>query len=319
MTLDFDAAGVELENEVVRIICYWARIGVDSFRVDVANLKPYSFWQRVLSRVRDRFPSVWFLAEAKVGPTRSHALLRVGFASAYSIGSFCETAVEVRDWLKIESVAGGSYLPWTAFWVSTHDGQPFWLRDSLPSAFYARLAIGALVWPSWGCMSGFEGLEAGMVRDPMSWEFQPADKFGPVQRNYRGGSLMGDMIALFNHLRRILGLEYWRAHTDAVIVDGLLVIGKLDLMLPLCLIADFRGHLKAYKARIPARFSEAMYQGRYRNLLTGERVRLDHGSVAMSAPDLRDGFVLALNEAVYTELDLVAGDLLSRMRSHSHG
>ncbi|MDA3868136.1 MAG: alpha-amylase family glycosyl hydrolase [Salinivirgaceae bacterium] len=45
------------------ILVFWAHIGVDGFRVDMAEMVPVAFWHWVISAVKEQFPEVTFTAE----------------------------------------------------------------------------------------------------------------------------------------------------------------------------------------------------------------------------------------------------------------
>lgn len=45
------------------ILLYWAQIGVDGFRCDMAHMVPVEFWNWVIPQVKEQFPELIFIAE----------------------------------------------------------------------------------------------------------------------------------------------------------------------------------------------------------------------------------------------------------------
>ncbi|XVX19868.1 alpha-amylase family protein [Actinomycetota bacterium] len=61
VTLNHDAP--EVADLVVDAMCRWLERGADGWRLDAAYAVPPEFWQRVLPRVRERFPEAWIVGE----------------------------------------------------------------------------------------------------------------------------------------------------------------------------------------------------------------------------------------------------------------
>lgn len=53
-----------LEDELIRILTYWAKIGVDGFRCDVAPIIPLAFWRRAREELTKSFPDLLYVAES---------------------------------------------------------------------------------------------------------------------------------------------------------------------------------------------------------------------------------------------------------------
>ncbi|MDE6153760.1 MAG: alpha-amylase family protein [Muribaculaceae bacterium] len=49
--------------KMLHILRYWASKGVDAFRCDMAHMVPVEFWQWAISRVKETYPDVEFIAE----------------------------------------------------------------------------------------------------------------------------------------------------------------------------------------------------------------------------------------------------------------
>ena len=91
---------------VVDVMCYWLEAGASSWRLDAANTVPATFWGKVLPRVRERFPHVWFIGEAIHGDYRE-------FVEVSTIDSLTQ------------------YRLWKAIWSSLNDRNFFELDHAL--------------------------------------------------------------------------------------------------------------------------------------------------------------------------------------------
>lgn len=75
------------------ILLYWASMGIDGFRVDMAEMVPVEFWQWVIRQIVARYPRVTFIAETyDVSQYRSY--IEAGFNYLYDKVNFYDT---VRD------------------------------------------------------------------------------------------------------------------------------------------------------------------------------------------------------------------------------
>lgn len=50
-------------HKMLEILLYWSEKGVDGFRCDMAHMVPVEFWNWAITRVKERFPQVIFIAE----------------------------------------------------------------------------------------------------------------------------------------------------------------------------------------------------------------------------------------------------------------
>lgn len=54
----------ELEEELINVLSFWAKLGIDGIRADVAPLIPLSFWKKARARIKKINPDFIFLAES---------------------------------------------------------------------------------------------------------------------------------------------------------------------------------------------------------------------------------------------------------------
>lgn len=63
--IDFNFnSNIELEKELINVLCYWAKVGVDGFRCDVAPLLPLSFWKNARKKVEEINPNMLMVSES---------------------------------------------------------------------------------------------------------------------------------------------------------------------------------------------------------------------------------------------------------------
>ena len=61
---DFEINNQDLQNYLIETLVYWTKLGVDSFRFDVASLVPISFWLKAKEAVKNVNPNSFWLAES---------------------------------------------------------------------------------------------------------------------------------------------------------------------------------------------------------------------------------------------------------------
>ena len=62
--VDLDYQSRALWDEMIQMLVYWAKLGVDGFRCDVASFVPLAFWQEAKKAVAEVNPDVIWLAES---------------------------------------------------------------------------------------------------------------------------------------------------------------------------------------------------------------------------------------------------------------
>ena len=61
---DLDFNNEELQNELIKVLEYWTKLGVDGYRCDVASLVPLKFWQKVDIEIKKINHNIVWLAES---------------------------------------------------------------------------------------------------------------------------------------------------------------------------------------------------------------------------------------------------------------
>lgn len=78
---DLDYSNKELWKELIDTLCFWAKLGVDGFRCDVATLVPLEFWKEVRKALLEVNPNFILLAES-VEPGFIKYIRECGFEAA---------------------------------------------------------------------------------------------------------------------------------------------------------------------------------------------------------------------------------------------
>ena len=142
--------------KMLDIIRYWAELGVDGFRCDMAELVPIEFWHFLISNIKAEFPNLLFIAEVyqkdnyrkfiedalcdklydKSGLYDTLRALTCGYGSARGI---------TANWQSL-----GDLQPKMLNFLENHDEQRLASKEFAGSAAsgYAALAVSALFYPA---------------------------------------------------------------------------------------------------------------------------------------------------------------------------
>lgn len=88
-------------GKMLDILLYWASMGVDAFRCDMAGMVPVDFWRWVIRKVHSVHPNIDFIAEL-YEPLRYEEFVDAGFSYLYDKVGLYDTLVSI---LKGESEA----------------------------------------------------------------------------------------------------------------------------------------------------------------------------------------------------------------------
>lgn len=81
------------------ILMYWAAMGIDGFRVDMAEMVPVEFWRWVIGQVNMRYPSLIFIAET-YDMAKYRDYIEAGFNLLYDKVNFYDTVRDVVTGVK---------------------------------------------------------------------------------------------------------------------------------------------------------------------------------------------------------------------------
>jgi starch synthase (maltosyl-transferring) len=191
----------ELWTELKGIIDFWISHGVKIFRVDNPHTKPLPFWEWLIDETHRRHPEVIFLSEAFTRPKVMQGLAKLGFTQSYTYFTWRNTKWELTEYLSelAHSEMSAYFRP--NFFVNTQDILHDYLQTGGPPAFKIRLALAALLSPTYGVYSGFE-LYENVPRERDSEEYLHSEKYELRPRDYEQPGNLAPYIRRINEIRR---------------------------------------------------------------------------------------------------------------------
>jgi starch synthase (maltosyl-transferring) len=190
-----------LWNACRDVLLFWAKHGVRTFRVDNPHTKPMSFWEWVITEVRDSYPDTVFLSEAFTRPKKLLYLAKLGFSQSYTYFTWKNTAAELREFITEFSEPDILEYYRGNLFANTPDILNEYLVKGGRPAFRIRLILASTLSPLYGIYSGYELSENVPVREG-SEEYMDSEKYQLRPRDFDApGNLDGD-IATLNRLRR---------------------------------------------------------------------------------------------------------------------
>ena len=189
-----------LWEEMYNIIEFWIKHGVRIFRIDNPHTKPILFWQWLITKVQDAYPSTLFLAEAFTRPKIMRALGKAGFTQSYTYFTWRNAKHEIMDYF--EELTQGpmrEYFRGNLF-PTTPDILPTMLQEGGKPAFEMRAVLAATLSSLLGCYSGYELCENAAL--PGREEFLDSEKYEIRQRNFDTPDSIAPLLSNLNYIRR---------------------------------------------------------------------------------------------------------------------
>jgi starch synthase (maltosyl-transferring) len=243
--INFDDDFPGLVSEVYRILELWISKGVSIFRVDNPHTKPVLFWQTLISKISEKYPTAIFLAEAFTQPAMMHALGKAGFQQSYTYFTWRTSKHELTEYgNEVAHQSSNFFRP--NFWVNTPDILPFHLQSGNPAIFAIRAVLAATMVPSWGMYAGYELFEHKVISDGRE-EYLDSEKYQIKIRNWDSAeNTLVPLVTKLNKIRnanialkRLRNLHFHRSDSESIIayskrVDEnlILVIVNLDPCAP---------------------------------------------------------------------------------------
>lgn len=115
-------------TKMTDILEFWAAKGVDAFRCDMAEMVPVEFWQWALSRVKQKYPQLLFIAEV-YNPSLYRSYVQAGFDYLYDKVGMYDTLRQIvcgdlrtdsitRAWQAVDDINGHML-----YFLENHDEQ----------------------------------------------------------------------------------------------------------------------------------------------------------------------------------------------------
>jgi starch synthase (maltosyl-transferring) len=247
--IDFDTTDVDgLTAELKRVVEFWIDHDVKIFRVDNPHTKALPFWEWLIAEIHNEHPDVIFLAEAFTRPKMMQTLAKLGFTQSYTYFTWRNYKHELIDYLT--ELAHGAMADYYRpnFWPNTPDILHEYLQVGGRPAFKVRLALAALMSPSWGMYSGYELVENTPLEEG-SEEYQRSEKYSFRPRDWDQPHSLEPYITRMNEIRRTFAAfrelrNIWFHHIDN---DEMLCFSKVadDRTEPLLVVVN----LNPFEAR----------------------------------------------------------------------
>jgi starch synthase (maltosyl-transferring) len=275
--INFDTPDREgLWNELKGVVDFWISHGITIFRVDNPHTKSFAFWEWLIDAVQAERPDVIFLSEAFTRPKVMYRLAKLGFTQSYTYFTWRNSKQELNDYLvELTQTSLVDYFR-PNFFTNTQDILTEFLQRGGPPAFKIRLALAALLSPSYGIYSGFEFCENVPLREG-SEEYLHSEKYQLRHRDWaqEEGTLI-PYVRKINQIRRshpalglLANLRFLESHNDHVLAFSKTALGH-DPILALVSLNPSNKQEASISLDIPPWELEARPSYRVHELITGD-------------------------------------------------
>jgi starch synthase (maltosyl-transferring) len=189
-----------LWREMRRVLEFWIRHGVTTFRVDNPHTKPVKFWEWLIRDVQGEHPEVVFLAEAFTRPKVMRALAKAGFTQSYTYFTWRNAKAELVEYFtEITSPPMSDYFRGN-LWPNTPDILHEKLVRGGRPAFKMRLVLAATLSSLYGIYSGYELCE-NVPRGDGTEEYLNSEKYELKTRDWSAPGNLVEFITRVNRIR----------------------------------------------------------------------------------------------------------------------
>jgi starch synthase (maltosyl-transferring) len=191
-----------LWTELETIVTFWIGQGVRIFRVDNPHTKPFSFWEWMIGKIKDRHPDVLFLAEAFTRPLPLYRLAKAGFSQSYTYFTWRNNKQELTDYFtELTQTEVAEYFR-PHLWTNTPDILPEFLQTGGRPAFMIRFLLAATLGAGYGMYGpAFELCENTPLKSGGE-EYLNSEKYELRHRDLHANVSLKDLISRVNTIRR---------------------------------------------------------------------------------------------------------------------
>jgi starch synthase (maltosyl-transferring) len=176
-----------------------------------------------------------------------YRLAKAGFSQSYTYFTWRNSKQELTEYFtELTTTRVKDYFRPHLF-VNTPDINPYFLQTSGRAGFLIRAALATTLSGLWGMYSGFELCEAAAL--PGREEYLDSEKFQIRVRDYDAPGNIKAEITKLNWLRKNnpalqshLGLQFYPAHNDQVLLYGKMPANRGELILVAVNLDPFRAH-----------------------------------------------------------------------------
>ena len=216
----------ELWEELKSVVFFWMDQGVLIFRVDNPHTKPFTFWEWLIAKAKEKSPEVIFLAEAFTRPKIMYRLGKLGFSQSYSYFAWRSSKEELTAYLTELTKSDLRQYLRPNFWPNTPDILTDYLQHGKRPAFLIRLVLAATLSSNYGIYGPPFELCIDQA-EPGGEEYLHAEKYELRGWDRDAPGNLKQFITLLNRIRRENGalqstcnLEFYEADNDCVLFFG---------------------------------------------------------------------------------------------------
>ncbi len=202
--LDFDTPDWKALWTALRdVVAFWAREGVEVFRVDNPHTKPFAFWEWLIDDIRRDHPRAIFLSEAFTRPRVMHRLAKLGFSQSYTYFTWRNTKAELTEYFTELAASPSREYFRPNVWPNTPDILPYPLQGAGPAAFRARLVLATTLAANYGIYGPAFELAENRPRDPgTSEEYLGSEKYELKRWDADRADSLAPPVTRLNAIRR---------------------------------------------------------------------------------------------------------------------
>jgi starch synthase (maltosyl-transferring) len=183
------------------VVAFWAREGVEIFRVDNPHTKPFAFWEWLIAEIRREHPNAIFLSEAFTRPRVMHRLAKLGFSQSYTYFTWRVTAKELTEYFTELTQEDSREYFRPNCWPNTPDILPYHLQNAPLAMFRVRLVLAATLAANYGIYGPAYELGENRPRDATSEEYLDSEKYEVKRWDLKRPDSLAPLVAKVNAIR----------------------------------------------------------------------------------------------------------------------
>lgn len=219
-----------LWNEIIDVLRYWIKQGVQIFRVDNPHTKPFVFWEYLIAQIKVRHPEVIFLSEAFTRPNIMYYLAKLGFTQSYTYFTWRNSKAELISYFTELSQSPVREFFRPNLWPNTPDILPKFLQEGGRNGFAIRFLLAATLGANYGIYGPVFELAINAPREPESEEYLDSEKYELRSWDLDHSLSLRNLISLMNKIRRDYTClqQDWELNFHTLDNEYLLAYSKCD-------------------------------------------------------------------------------------------
>jgi len=183
------------------VVAFWAREGVEIFRVDNPHTKPFAFWEWLIAEIRREHPNAIFLSEAFTRPRVMHRLAKLGFSQSYTYFTWRVSKEELTEYFTELSQDDSREYFRPNCWPNTPDILPYHLQNAPLAMFRLRLLLAATLAANYGIYGPAYELGENRPRETTSEEYLDSEKYEIKHWDRARADSLAPFVAKVNAIR----------------------------------------------------------------------------------------------------------------------